>query len=125
MHATIQVKSTPMLAVWTSILIIGCSAQPDPIIDSKGVNMSVYEQDLEDCRVYAEQIPVATGVAKSAAGGAAVGGAVGVVRDRGDVGEAAAVGAILAGSHSASKEAKNKEQVVKRCLRYRGYKVLN
>ena len=108
-----------------SVLLAACSAQPDPIIDTKGVNMTVYEQDLADCRLYADQVPVASGVTKSAAGGAAVGGAVGAVRKNGDIGESAAVGAILAGASSASKETKNKEDIVKRCLRYRGYRVLN
>lgn len=109
----------------TSTLILGCSAQPDPIIDATGVNMTVYEQDLEECKGYADQVPVAEGVAKSAAAGAAVGGAVGAVRERGDAGEGAAVGAILAGASSGSREARNKEKIVKRCLRYRGYRVLN
>ncbi len=107
------------------IALGACSAQPDPIIDTKGVNMSVYEQDLEQCRTYAEQIPVAAGVAKSATAGAAVGGAVGAVRPNGNIGSSAAVGAILAGAGSGAKEVKNKENVVKRCLRYRGYRVLN
>jgi len=106
-------------------ILAGCSAQPEPIIDSAGVNMTVYEQDLTECKTYAEQVPVASGVAKSAAAGAAVGGAVGAVRERGDAGEGAAVGAILAGAASGSREARNKEQIVKRCLRYRGYRVLN
>ena len=120
MHVPIRLL-TPIAAA----LLAACSAQPDPIIDTKGVNMSVYEQDLADCRVYADQVPVASGVAKSAASGAAVGGAVGAVRSNGDIGESAAVGAILAGAGSASKETKNKEDIVKRCLRYRGYRVLN
>lgn len=107
------------------VLVAGCSAHPDPIIDTRGVNMTVYEQDLSDCKSYAEQVPVASGVAKSAAAGAAVGGAIGAVVERRDAAEGAAVGAITAGAASGSKEIKNKEQIVKRCLRYRGYRVLN
>jgi len=108
-----------------AVILGGCSAQPDPIIDSKGVNMTVYEQDLAECKTYADQVPVTTGVAKSAAGGAVVGGAIGGVLERRDAAEGAAVGAITAGAASASRETRNQEQVVKRCLRYRGYRVLN
>jgi len=107
------------------VVLAGCSAHPDPIIDTRGVNMTVYEQDLSDCKSYAEKVPVASGVAKSAAAGAVVGGAVGAVVERRDAAEGAAVGAITAGAASGSKEIKNKEQIVKRCLRYRGYRVLN
>jgi len=105
--------------------IDGCSSQPDPIIDTKGVNMAVYEQDLADCKVYAEQVPVEDGMARGAAAGGATGAAVGAIRSGNDVAEDAAVGAVLGASKSGVQGAKEKEQVVKRCLRYRGYRVLN
>jgi len=103
----------------------GCSSQPEPIIDTKGVNMAIYEQDLADCKTYAEQVPIEDGMARGAATGAATGGAIGAIRKNGDAAEAAAVGAVLGASKSGTQGAKEKEQVVKRCLRYRGYRVLN
>jgi len=106
-------------------LIGGCSSQPDPIIDTKGVNMAVYEQDLADCQAFAEQVPIEDGMARGAATGAATGGAIGAIREHGDAVEGAAVGAVLGASKSGTQGAKEKEQVVKRCLRYRGYRVLN
>ena len=105
--------------------IAGCTSQPEPIIDTRGVNMAAYEQDLADCERYAEQVPIEDGMARGAAVGAATGAAVGAIRDRGEIGEDAAVGAVLGASKSGVQGAKEKEQVVKRCLRYRGYRVLN
>lgn len=106
-------------------LIGACASHPEPIVDTKGVNMAVYEQDLADCKSYAEQVRIEAGMARGAAAGAATGGAVGAIRDRGDVVEDAAVGAVLGASKSGVHGAKEKDRVVKNCLRYRGYRVLN
>lgn len=105
------------------VMIGGCSAHPEPIIDTKGVNMAMYERDLVECQQFAAQIEPAKGVAKGAVAGAAVGAAIGAIR--GNAGEAAAVGAVSGGATSAVKADDDKQGVVKRCLRGRGYKVLN
>jgi hypothetical protein len=55
-------------AIFASLfLVAGCTAQPEPIVDTKGVNMAAYAVDLEECRQYATQVPVMTGVAKGTA----------------------------------------------------------
>ena len=87
--------------------------------------MTVYEEDLAECKTYAQQIDPGVGMAKGAAAGAATGGAIGAVSSRRDIGESAGVGAVLGVSKSGVKAANDKENVVKRCLRGRGYKVLN
>jgi outer membrane lipoprotein SlyB len=119
----------PAIPTWAAILLacaIGaCASHPDPIIDTKGVNMVAYEQDLADCKTYSEQVKIESGMARGAATGAATGGAVGVIRGGDKVAEDAAVGAILGASKSGTQGAKEKERVVKNCLRYRGYRVLN
>jgi outer membrane lipoprotein SlyB len=113
------------LALTLVVATLGaCSSHPDPIIDSKGVNMTVYEEDLAECKSYSEQIDPSKGMAKGAAGGAVTGGAVGAIGS-GSIGTGAGIGAVLGASRSGSKAATDKEEVVKRCLRYRGYKVLN
>ena len=114
-----------ILAVFVGALTGACASHPEPIIDTKGVNMAMYEQDLADCKTYSEQVQIEAGMARGAATGAATGGAVGAVRGRGNVAEDAAVGAILGASRSGTQGAKEKERVVKNCLRYRGYRVLN
>jgi hypothetical protein len=104
-------------------LVAGCAAHPDPIIDTKGVNMAAYQRDLAECQSYAGQVQVAAGVAKGSAAGAAYGAAIGAIR--GDIGEAAGVGAVSGGAWSGLEADREKQQIVKRCLRGRGYRVLN
>jgi outer membrane lipoprotein SlyB len=116
--------SLPLALTLVVATLGACSSHPDPIIDSKGVNMTVYEEDLAECKSYSEQIDPSKGMAKGAAGGAVTGGAVGAIGS-GSIGTGAGIGAVLGGSRSGSKAATDKEEVVKRCLRYRGYKVLN
>jgi hypothetical protein len=104
-------------------LAAGCAAHPNPIIDTKGVNVAAYQRDLTECQSYAQQVQVSAGVAKGAAAGAAYGAAIGAIR--GDIGEAAGVGAVSGGAWSGLEADRDKQQIVKRCLRGRGYRVLN
>ena len=60
-----------------AVLAAGCTAHPEPIVDTKSVNMAAYRRDLAECHEYAAQINPAAGVAKGAAAGAAVGAAAG------------------------------------------------
>jgi len=105
------------------VLLVGCAAHPDPIIDTQGVNLVAYQRDLADCQSYAEQVQVSAGVAKGSAAGAAYGAAIGAIR--GDIGQAAGVGAVSGGAWSGLEADREKQRVVKRCLTGRGYRVLN
>jgi outer membrane lipoprotein SlyB len=102
---------------------IACAANPDPIVDMRGVDPVLYQQDLADCKAYTRQIQTEVGVAKGAAGGAAVGGAVGAIS--GDTAKGAGIGAVAGGAKSAQLNEREKQQVVKNCMRGRGYRVLN
>ena len=104
--------------------IAGCAAHPDPIVDMKGVDENKLAQDWGECEAYTEQIDMGTGVAKGSSVGAAVGAAAGAIRDR-DVAEAAGLGALYGGTRSGLMADRDKQQVFKRCLRGRGYRVLN
>ena len=121
MTAMSRSKLTILLAV---VAVSGCAAHPDPIIDMKGVDENRLAQDWADCEAYTEQIDMGTGVAKGSTVGAAVGAAAGAIRDR-DVGEAAGLGALYGGTRSGLMADRDKQQVFKRCLRGRGYRVLN
>ena len=108
------------------LLAGGCSSKP--IVDMKGVNRAQYEQDLEECREYVDEVQVGRKVAGGAAAGAAVGAAVGVIWDGHDghtVARDAGTGAVLGGAGGAAGGVKEKDTVVKNCLRGRGYRVLN
>lgn len=119
------VKSLSLLSApaATVILLGACASHPDPIIDSKGVNMAQYEQDLADCKGFADNISVTEGTAKGTAVGAVVGAAAGAIS--GDADRGAGYGALSGGTRSGLKNQREKEQVVKRCIRGRGYRVLN
>jgi hypothetical protein len=103
--------------------LAGCAAHPDPIVDTKGVDPEKFAQDWEECEAYTEQIQISQGVAKGSAVGAAVGAAAGAIH--GDTGEGAATGALLGGTRSGLQADRDKQRVFKRCLRGRGYRVLN
>lgn len=104
--------------------LVACSSAPGAIVDTKGVDMARYRSDLADCEGYAEQVRIEQGMAKGAAAGAAVGGAAGAIRGS-DVGEYAGVGAVAGAAKSGIRGEREKSQVVRNCMRGRGYKVLN
>jgi len=104
-------------------MLAGCAAHPDPIVDTKGVDPERLATDWDECEKYTEQVLVSQGVAKGSAAGAAVGAIAGAIN--GDVGRGAANGALYGGTRSGLDADREKQQVFKRCLRGRGYRVLN
>jgi len=115
------------LSIFSVVLcmVAACTTTSEIIIDEKGVNMSGYEDDLADCKGYAQQVAVGEKTAKGAASGGAIGGAVGAVSSHHDAGEGAAIGAITGGARGLNAGERDKVRVVKNCLRGRGYRVLN
>jgi len=107
----------------TAILVTACAAHPDPIIDMKGVDPNALAQDWDECESYTEEILIRQGVAKGGATGAVVGALGGAID--GDVGRGAASGALYGGTRSGLDADREKQKVFKRCLRGRGYRVLN
>jgi outer membrane lipoprotein SlyB len=106
--------------------LVGCASHPDPIIDTKGVDPDAMALDMEECEVYAEKISIAEGTAKGAGLGAAVGAVVGAISGgHGDVADDAAIGAVYGGTGSGLEADRDKQAVFKRCMRGRGYRVLN
>lgn len=111
------------LTLCAALVISACAAHPDPIIDEQGVNMAQYQRDLADCKHYADNISVTKGAAKGAAVGAVVGAAAGAIG--GNAGQGAGYGGLSGGTRSGIQNKNTKEQVVKRCISGRGYRVLN
>lgn len=103
--------------------LAGCAAHPDPIVDTKGVDAEKFAQDWQECETYTDEILMSQGVAKGGVLGAVVGAAAGAIH--GDAGEGAASGALYGGTRSGLDADREKQQVFKRCLRGRGYRVLN
>jgi len=108
----------------TPTLAAGCAGRSKPIIDPAGVDMIQYQNDLEQCEQIAQQVEQKTG--SGAAGGALVGGLIGAITGDSDRAmRSAGVGAVAGGARGAGATAREKSQVIKNCLRNRGYKILN
>ena len=104
----------------------GHAGNGDVIIDTQGVDMQQYYQDMDDCRSFATQVPVAEKATKTAVGGAVVGGVLGaIVGNSSTAAKGAGVGAVTGGLKGASSGHRERDRVVKNCLRGRGYRVLN
>lgn len=112
-----------LITILACALIAGCASHPDPIIDMKGVNEATMQADWNECESYAEQVSIGKGAAKGAAGGAVVGAATGAISGDADAG--AGYGAIWGATRSTLEGDREKQMVFKRCMRGRGYRVLN
>lgn len=111
-----------------AILLVtaACTTTDEVIIDRKGVNMARYEQDLAECRTYSTEVKTGEKAARGAVSGAVVGGLIGAaVGNSRDVERGAGAGAVTGGAKGVSQGQREEVQVVKRCLRGRGYRVLN
>lgn len=106
-----------------ALLVAGCVAHPEPIVDLKGLDPDVFAADLEECEAYANEVSVAGGAAKGAAAGAVIGAATGAIS--GNAGEGAGYGAIYGGTGTGVEAQREKKYVFARCLEGRGYRVLN
>jgi hypothetical protein len=106
-----------------AIMVAACAAHPDPIIDMKGVDPDALARDWQECESYTEEILISKGIVKGTATGAAVGAIAGAIG--GDVSESAAYGGLYGGTRSGLAADRERQKVFKRCLRGRGYRVLN
>lgn len=108
------------------VCLSACTTTNEIIIDKKGVNMTRYEADLAECRAYSSEVQTGQKAAKGAASGAVVGGAIGAITGGSKrAAEGAGVGAVTGGARGVSQGEQDEIQVVKNCLRGRGYRVLN
>ena len=114
------------ILVLVGLFVVGCTTTDEVIVDTKGVDLAVYEQDLAECRGYAAQVKTSEKTTRGAATGAVVGGLLGGITN-GSEGAArgAGVGVVGGGVRGAKEGERDEVQVAKRCMRGRGYKVLN
>jgi len=88
--------------------------------------MTQYELDLEECSTFSEDISTGKSIAKGTVTGAVVGAVIEAITDNArSRRDAIEVGAVTGGTQSGIRSVQEKEQIVRRCLRGRGYKVLN
>lgn len=115
-----------IVVVFVLALGLSACASNRVIVDTKGVDTTRYNDDLRECQEYAGMVPVGEEVAKGATRGGLVWGAIGAIfgKSRGAA-RGAGAGAVAGGARGAAKAEREQQQVVKTCLRGRGYKVLN
>ena len=112
--------------------VIGC-AQTDlsdrndiAIIDTRGVDESVFKKDYSECSDFARNVDLTERTLKQGAVAGATGAAVGAIIGGEEAakkigGSAAVLNAVEANLDGRNEPAK----IIKNCLRGRGYKVLN
>ncbi|HVJ34074.1 MAG TPA: glycine zipper family protein [Terriglobia bacterium] len=116
-----------------SLGLMGCAQSYQPVVDTKGVDTARYQQDLYECRQYAEQVSpagdAAIGGLGAAAGGAALGAITGAILPGVSAGTGAALGAATGGAvgvaGGTAKGITDQQRIIDNCLRGRGYNVLN
>jgi len=113
-------------------VVVGC-AQTDlsdrndiAIIDTRGVDESVFKKDYSECSDFAKNIDLTESTLKQGAVAGATGAAVGAIIGGEEAakkigGSAAVLNAVEANLDGRNEQAK----IIKNCLRGRGYKVLN
>ena len=116
--STIIVTAALVLTVMS-----GCASHPDPIIDMKGVDPVAMQDDWTDCESYSDQIVIGKGATRGAAAGGITGAATGAIS--GNAEQGAGYGAIYGAARSTLEGDREKQAVFKRCMRGRGYRVLN
>lgn len=117
----------------TTSLLGGCAQSYQPIVDTRHGDTARYQQDLFECRQYAEQVSPAEDALVGGAGGAAAGAALGAISGAllggFGAGEGAAFGAAAGGllgvGGGAISGVNQQQKVIDRCLAGRGWNVLN
>lgn len=119
-----------IVAVAVAVALAGCAKSYEPIVDMKGVDQARYQQDLSECRAYAERVSPAGEAATGGLLGAGIGAALGAIFGAfgGGAGSGAALGGAVGGAGGAASGglhgAEGQKQVINSCLRGRGYSVL-
>jgi len=119
------------LAAVILFTLTACSSIEDvtgntPIIDTQGVNLSRYEDDLAECQAYADEVQIAQKAAAGSVSGAVIGGLLGAVWGNSNTAQrGAGVGAVSGGAKGVIGGVRERDRVIKRCLMGRGYRVLN
>ena len=118
-----------LLILVLAVALSGCAQRPfsqPPIVDMRGVDAVQYRVDLAECDQYAEQVAVGQRVAAGAVAGAVIGGAVGAAVGNSDTAQrSAGAGAVFGGARGGADGFRERNFVVRNCLRNRGYAVLN
>ncbi|NIB43984.1 glycine zipper family protein [Pseudomaricurvus alkylphenolicus] len=130
MDVTAPIRTT-LLCAAVAVGLSACIAPSEQhnggiIIDRKGVDMQAYQNDLDECKVYAAEVSRAERAAEKGAKGAILGGAIGaIIGNSGTASRGAGVGAVTGGAGGFSQAEREQQRIIRNCLIGRGYRVLN
>ncbi|MDY3331666.1 MAG: glycine zipper family protein [Pelistega sp.] len=113
-----------MVAILATTTLAACSSYR-PIVDSKGQDMTRYEQDLKECQALADQVSPTGNAALGAGISAALGAAIGAIAgNSSSAAIGAGIGAVSGGAGGGLSGADKQKSVIQQCLAGRGYRVL-
>ena len=113
-----------MILCLSLLILSACATRQGVVVDPKGVEMDKYQDDLAQCEQISKQVDQKA--AGRAVGGAIVGGLVGgVIGNNKAVKTGAGLGAISGAVRGGAATKRERNIVVKNCMRHRGYVVLN
>ena len=118
-------KIQVVMIITGMLLVSGCAARkPHVVLDPTGVDMGVYQADLNQCIEIAKQVD--SKALKGAVGGAVVGNVAGnIIGDSKTGRKGAKLGALSGLIKGAIVTKHERQKIVKNCLRHKGYAVLN
>jgi outer membrane lipoprotein SlyB len=120
-----NMKLKNIVVILLSISLTACATRIRPVVDTKGIDMHLYSQDLKECQAYAQASDPASNAVAGAIIGGLIGLAIGKASGAGITNEAGKVGAVSGAFSGAGEGYKNKKSIVASCLSGRGYHVLN
>ncbi|XDA97513.1 glycine zipper family protein [Sulfitobacter sp. LCG007] len=123
MYRFVKLSAVPLLMLASACATTGANVQP--VVD--GPVSANYNYDLQQCQqLAASQGVVGGSTGRSAATGAVAGaGTAAIVKNKGNnVRDAALVGALVGVTADQINRNQSKEQIVRNCMRGRGYNVV-
>jgi outer membrane lipoprotein SlyB len=117
-----------IVAVCSSGLLAGCQSTPRQrvVVDPTGIDQAAFDKDLAECTTLADDAGRNISTGPRVTGGLMIGGTMGGLGggSRGAV-TMGTSGALLGGSSAADQRRAATDQILKNCMRGRGYRVLN
>ena len=112
-----------IILIVSVFMVTGCATRGStyvPIVDLKGKDVFTFNRNVAECQVYAKKrMDAASGAAFGAVAGALLSAALGGSR------ASQRRGAVVGATYGAKGTNDTQETIIKRCLRGRGYNVLD
>ncbi len=124
------------IVLLSALLLAGCAYNQAPIVGPHDKSAEEFQQDMQECQFYAEQVDkgeaAKTGAVNAGVTGAALGALQGVFLSD-NAGEGALIGAVAGGTVGAAsgatagamKATTDQSYVLRRCLDSKGYDVFD